>query len=295
MAKIFGTNGSDRRIGTLFDDVIRGGPSIGNPALELGNDVLKGQAGNDVIYGFGGTDTLEGGTGGDVLYGGLGNDLLFGGTGNDVLIGGAGRDWIDGGDGRDTLNYAREYGQRGVRVNLSDTLTQGGISAHKAIDSFGFADRLTDIESVVGTKFADRIYGNEFDNILSGAAGNDTLAGAAGVDTLRGGPGNDLFVFSATPSPDNYAIIRDFGVVAADNDRIALENGLLTRVGASGGLNPNAFFAGTAANDASHRIIYDQATGLVYYDPDGNDVGSQTLIAVLVNRAVVTAADFVVI
>src|SRR6185436_10849163 len=189
MAKIFGTNGSDLRIGTLFDDVIRGGPSIGNPALEIGDDVLRGLAGNDVIFGFGGIDRLEGGIGRDVLYGGLGNDLLFGGDGNDVFVGGAGSDRINGGDGRDTLNYARELGPRGVRVNLSETIAQGGMSPHRAIDSFGFADRLTDLESVIGTKFADRIYGNEFDNILSGAAGDDTLAGAAGIDTLRGGPG----------------------------------------------------------------------------------------------------------
>jgi len=295
MARIFGTNGSDLRIGTRFDDIIRGGPILGNPLLEIGNDVLKGRAGNDTIFGFGGRDRLEGGDGRDFLDGGTRDDRLFGDDGNDVLVGGAGRDLLDGGDGFDVVNFGREFGLRGVRVNLSEDVSQGGLSPGKAIDAFGFTNALLDVEGVIGTKFADRIYGNEFDNVLTGAAGNDILAGGAGIDILRGGLGSDTFILNADPSPDNYAVIRDFGVVTGDNDRFALENAVLRDIGSAGPLNADAFFAGAVADDLEHRIIYDRPTGELFYDPDGNDVGEQILIAVLVDSPKLTFSDFVVI
>src|SRR5262245_15627762 len=149
MANIFGTYGSDLRIGTSLSDVISGGPMGGNPALETGNDVLRGLGGNDVIFGYGGRDTLSGGAGRDLLYGGTGNDLLSGGDGNDALVGGSGSDRLDGGDGIDGVSFGRELGTRGVRVNLSETVIQDGLFPGRAIDSFGFIDQLISIENVV--------------------------------------------------------------------------------------------------------------------------------------------------
>jgi Ca2+-binding RTX toxin-like protein len=60
-------------------------------------------------------------------------------------------------------------------------------------------------------------------------------------------------------------------------------------------LNPNAFVAGTQAQDADDRIVYDAATGNLYFDADGNGAGQQVLFANVIGHPVLTAGDFTVI
>ena len=58
----------------------------------------------------------------------------------------------------------------------------------------------------------------------------------------------------------------------------------------------NAFRSGTAAGDADDRIIYDSATGILYFDSDGSGAAAQILFAVLDNKpATLAATDFEVI
>ena len=53
---------------------------------------------------------------------------------------------------------------------------------------------------------------------------------------------------------------------------------------------------GTAAADANDRIIYDDATGNLYYDSDGTGAGVALLFATLDNApASLAASDFLVI
>lgn len=47
------------------------------------------------------------------------------------------------------------------------------------------------IENLIGTPFADKLYGNELSNLLVGGLGNDWLEGWAGDDVLVGGQGDD--------------------------------------------------------------------------------------------------------
>ena len=249
---IFGTNLADFRNGTGFADRIFGGPAGGNPALEVGADILNGRGGNDIIYGYGGNDTISGNANNDTLFGGTGNDVLNGNDINDVLIGGAGADTMNGGRGVDTVNYGAEGGNRGVLVNLLGTGPQGGLAADTAIDSFGFRDTVKN-PNVIGTRFSDRIYGGNHNNSLSGAAGNDFLSGGAGNDTLNGGIGNDTlsggigidtlvggvgfdyFRFTTTLGATNVDRIVDFYV---PQDTIQLENAVMPALGPVGALNP---------------------------------------------------------
>jgi serralysin len=60
-------------------------------------------------------------------------------------------------------------------------------------------------------------------------------------------------------------------------------------------LNANAFVSGAAAADANDRIIYNAATGQLFYDADGNGAGAAVLFATLDGKPPVTAADFLVI
>jgi Ca2+-binding RTX toxin-like protein len=55
------------------------------------------------------------------------------------------------------------------------------------------------------------------------------------------------------------------------------------------------FAKGTAAGDGDDRIIYDQATGNLYFDADGNDATAQILFATLDTKPALTQLDFVVI
>ena len=43
------------------------------------------------------------------------------------------------------------------------------------------------------------------------------------------------------------------------------------------------------------QVIYNRATGALYYDSNGNGAGGMTLVATLTNRPVLAANDFTVI
>lgn len=204
MAFIFGTNFNDFRVGTIFSDLIFGGPAFGPGAgLGLGNDTLGGFAGDDFIYGGRGNDRLNGGDGDDDVYGGDGNDILHGGGevgfdffgddflqgwfGNDKAYGGFGNDYIEGNAGNDTL-----YGDDG------EDYVEGGLGNDKVYGGKGN-------DTVVGgnlnlfapdIKGNDKLYGDDGDDVLRGGYGNDTLTGGLGKDTLQGGFGRDTFVFN---------------------------------------------------------------------------------------------------
>jgi Ca2+-binding RTX toxin-like protein len=87
---------------------------------------------------------------------------------------------IDGGEGIDTLTFAE--GKQGVRVNLA----KGEVR-----DPFNNAEKVANIEIVIGTSFDDRMTGSANGDIFVGADGNDRLNGNAGQDELYGGNGND--------------------------------------------------------------------------------------------------------
>ena len=98
-------------------------------------------------------------------------------------------------------------------------------------------------------------------------AGNDDLFGGTGSDSLTGGTGTDRFRFdTALSATTNVDHILDFAVV---DDTIFLDRNIFTGIAVNGTLAAGAFRAGTAAGDADDRIVYDAATGNIFYDADG--------------------------
>ena len=147
-------------------------------------------------------------------------------------------------------------------------------------------------DSITGGLNADRFDGESGNDTLKGNAGADTLNGGPGLDKLYGGAGNDSFVFNVPFTAANRDTIYDFNL---GNDRMQLDNANFTKIGAVGALKPAVFKLSTEVKDANDRIIYNKATGQVFYDSDGSGAAAPILFVTLANKPVVTAADFQVI
>lgn len=126
---------------------------------------------------------------------------------------------------------------------------------------------------------------------LDGGAGNDLLDGGSGADILTGGTGADIFAFMNGLGGGNLDAITDY-VVADDTIRLndAAFGGLPL-----GALNASAFVIGSAAADANDRIIYNSATGALWFDADGNGAGAAIQFATLGTGLAMTAAEFVIV
>jgi serralysin len=285
-----GSGADDQFFGLRGTDSITGG--LGNDAADYSQDANYGGLQgvnvnlrlNQATDGFGSLDTLssiEYATGTrfvDTIEGSTGANLLRGLAGADSLNGGLGVDWVD-------YDWDRFYGGNGgVTVSLA---TGSGR------DGFGSTDSLIGFENVAGTIFVDIITGDGLANRLSGSDGNDTLNGAAGNDVLDGGIGQDTFVFNTALHPTaNVDSVSDFRVV---DDTIQLENAIFAKLTTTGALAATAFFTGAAAHDADDRIIYNNATGALIYDSNGNLAGGATQFATLALNLGLSSADFVVI
>ena len=147
----------------------------------VGVENICGSRGDDTLTGDAGGNRINGQSGNDRVEGGAGDDLLFGDSGDDTLVGGAGNDDLAAGAGIDTADY---YGTAsGVTVDLSNIRFQ---------NTGAGSDRLSGIENLRGTVFADRLTGDAGANRINGEAGIDAIFGLGGDDTLSGGGGDDV-------------------------------------------------------------------------------------------------------
>ncbi|XPV69995.1 MAG: hypothetical protein ACNI25_05315 [Halarcobacter sp.] len=202
---IFGNLGDDNLIASDGNDEFVGGS--GSDTVDYSNRTesisvtLNESAPTDVVNGTF-TDTvyqIENVTGSqadDTIVGDSQTNILKGQGGDDTLSGGKGSDYIDGGEtgetNGDTVNYSY------IDNVTTDTFgVSVDLSLNRGIDlNTDDKDTITNIENVVGTKFADTLVGDEFDNILNGANGNDILKGGAGDDSFIGGNGIDTVDYS---------------------------------------------------------------------------------------------------
>ena len=143
---------------------------------------VEGGSGGDRLQGDLAANEIDGGDGNDVLRGEGGDDMLMGGGDDDILFGGEGADVLDGGDGMDFASY--RDATSGVIASLGNSENNFG--------DFAEGDTYVDIENLVGSNFADRLFGDDGDNLIFGRGGNDGIAGGGGDDTIIGGGGRDL-------------------------------------------------------------------------------------------------------
>jgi len=316
-----GGAGNDTLDGGLDNDVLDGGTGNDRLAGGLGADTMTGGTGNDVFV-FTATD--QSGTAN------LTRDLITDFTRGQDLIDVSG---ISGSfsfigtaafTGTNQLRYTVNVnGQTVIEANtvgnnsadfsvalgtVFNTLTVAdfvGAQVVAPVNGGNGVNGVNGINTLNGTNGADTLRGRANNDVINGLGGNDVLNGGAGSDvlngglgqdTLTGGTGNDFFVFNTALGNANRDVITDFSNSNGNNDTFRLDNanGLFTRL-QDGNLNAAAFHVGRGATTAAQRIVYDNTTGNLFYDADGNASGAQVLFATLSNRATLTAADFVVI
>jgi Ca2+-binding RTX toxin-like protein len=156
--------------------------------------------------------------------------------------------------------------------------------------------------SGTGNGRGNLITGNGADNVLRGVGGADVIAGESGSDDIYGGAGHDkltggtgtddFFFDTALNVSTNVDKIIDFSAAA---DSIKLSLSVFEGITAAGTLATNAFRLGTAAGDADDRIIYDSATGNIFYDADGSGAGAKVLFAKVTAGTTLTRSDFIAV
>lgn len=172
---------------------------MGDDGDELGGDRLNGTGGRDYILGLRGDDAVFAGDGDDTISGGDGDDRLSGGDGSDIIHPGAGSNLVSGGGGGDTVRFENRDWSRDVAGTVSEALSVD-LAAGRAVTELYRADGSTNarradtlegVESVGGTRFADRLLGDGGVNVLQGLGGDDVIRGRGGRDVLEGGDGDD--------------------------------------------------------------------------------------------------------
>jgi Ca2+-binding RTX toxin-like protein len=188
------------------------------------------------------------------------------------------------------------YFKAGAYLGVNETQGRGiGQTSFYAL-RFKHADGAASSSSV-----SSLLKGSNANNIISGKAQKDTiqsyggadkLYGKGGNDILTGGTGKDSFVFDTTPnSKSNMDVITDFNV---RDDMILLNDS--TYAGLKAGRLPSgAFIIGDKANDTNDRIIYNNKTGALLYDPDGSGPASPIQFAKIGKSLSLTASDFLII
>ena len=158
-------------------------------------DAITGTASNDTINGLAGNDRISARAGIDKINGGSNNDTMNGGFGNDTYkfatYWGADSISADSG-GVDTLSFAQHSTAYPNGLGVGAYLTGDGSTLCPPDSNPCFTIQGGDyIENLVGTRFADGLFGNTLNNRINSGGGGDFsepnyMDGQAGGDTYAG-------------------------------------------------------------------------------------------------------------
>ena len=316
----FGNNFDNMITGNSGDNIIDGGAGADTMTGGAGNDIYvvdnvgdmvveNALSGNDGVYSSI-SYTLAANVEGLALTGsasinGTGNSLnntIYGNNANNVLDGAAGADTLIGCAGNDTYvvdnvgDYVLEDiggGTDIVMASISYMLTANveNLTLTGATAINGYGNSLDNV--LTGNAGANYLDGGAGNDSLIGGAGNDTLTGGAGNDTLDGGAGADFFRFNSAPGTGNIDRIMNFSVA---DDTIYLDLSVFTAFGKLGPIASGAFNTGSVATEADDRIIFNKATGDLFYDADGSGRGAAVQFATIVGlTGVLSSQDFILI
>nr|WP_255726499.1 FG-GAP-like repeat-containing protein [Microvirga sp. ACRRW] len=144
------------------------------------------------------------------------------------------------------------------------------------------------------SKKAAYLWGTDYRDNLKGDNSGNKISGGTGNDTLTGGKGKDAFLFDA-PLRRNVDRITDFSV---KDDSIWLDNAFFQGIGAGAPAKPRKMAADMFkfyGQEGDAKIVYNKASGGLYYDADGSGPGGMIKFAQITKNLKLTAADFFVI
>ena len=175
-----------------FGILIVGAKDASGATGDFGNDTLTSIERGAVEAGSG-TDTLI--LDGKSYYGYL-TYIDLGGQG----IGFAAYDVIDASFVTSSINVdLRNAAKQSVTINDDDTLQMRNV---ENVVGTGFADVIYGTNAATGSSLFgnsgnDKIYGGDYADDLMGGSGDDLLVGGAGADSFEGGTGADILVIDA--------------------------------------------------------------------------------------------------
>lgn len=315
--ELWGGPGGDWLLGSAGNDVLDGGTGTDRLEGGTGNDTYVLSDGADFVLESGGTDTIItnvtrslgtyldienmtlvgalntgaiGNSLANVLTGATssGANLLAGGFGNDTYVTGAGDRVVENaGQGTDTI------ASHLVSISLVALPNIENISLTGSANFNAFGNAHGNV--ITGNTGSNVLYGYQGADVIFGASGNDFIVGGAGIDALSGGAGLDQFLFNTSLSVLDRDTITGF---IARDDTIRLENAVYTALGAQTGFLAATAFksnAGGVATDADDRILYDTATGALFYDMNGSAALGRVQFATLSGSPTLTHLDFLIV
>ncbi|QDM41003.1 Calx-beta domain-containing protein [Altererythrobacter sp. TH136] len=277
-----GGNGDDQYLVNSIDDVIIEGPNAGyDTVFTASSYTLNGGSFVESLSTQTHSDTTN-----INLIGNFHDQLIIGNFGDNVLNGNGGVDTLIGLQGNDT------YVVGDAAAQIIENAGEGYDVAYARVSytlGAGVEVEALSTQTVAETAAID-LTGNEFSQLVIGNMGANVLNGGGGADTLIGLGGADTFAFTTALGANNVDTIQDF---EAGVDQISLSSSIFGNL-ATGELSATAFTVGTQATTADQRIVYDQATGKLFYDADGSGSGEAVLFAQVAPGTIITPADMVV-
>jgi len=132
--------------------------------------------------------------------------------------------------------------------------------------------------------------GTDGKDLITGASSNEVFVPLGGADSITMGGGEDLLILAST---SGNPMVTDFSLA---DDKILLSNKIYPNLSQSAGaLDENNFAVGNP-KDSNDFILYNQVSGGLFYDADGNGTGTAIQIATLGStiHPALTASSFII-
>lgn len=328
----FGDQFADNVVGDEIDDAMFGNGGDDRLNGAGGGDFLDGGDGADTLVGGSGSDHMSGGGGDDVYVVTEAGDLVIekAGEGIDTVL--TSRSFaLDGfthvevlkaldADGKQAINLTGNFLENSLFGTDGSNVLDGGFGADRLVGRGGddvyvvddahdvvveaAKDGIDTVKSSVSHKLEANTeklvltgtgdingQGNADANTLTGNAGDNVLNGLGGSDVLKGGAGDDVFVFNTGLGAKNVDDILGF---RSPDDTIRLDDAIFKGLDV-GTLGAGEFVIGTKALDANDHIIYDKATGSLFFDANGSAAGGQIEFATVAPGTNLSHDDFQIV